>query len=163
MADLLDIAPATQSEAVWIGDKRITVRALPPNAIASIIARFPNVRSIVGGGGDVFLSLIQFCGNAIGPIIAAGCGRLEDEVYERAATTLALEEQAKLLAAIWRVTFPNGISSFAAAMTNLVNTIVGGTGGGAKPIKIRSRNILKTSRSPSSPSAGEPASPQTMQ
>jgi hypothetical protein len=163
MADLLDIAPATQSEAVWIGDKRLTVHALPPNSIASIIVRFPELKSIAAGGGDdIVLNLIRFCGNAIGPIIAAGCGHLEDEAYELAATNISLEQQAKLLAAIWRVTFPNGISSFGAAMTTLINAMFG-TGEGAKPIKIRSRNILKTSRLPSSLSAGEPESHQTMQ
>lgn len=163
MADLLDIAPVTQSEAVWIGDKRLTVRALSPNAIASIIARFPEIKSVVAGGGDdIILSLIRFCGNAIGPIIAAGCGHLEDDAQERAATNMTLEQQAKFLTAIWRVTFPNGIGSFVEAMTILINNMFG-MGEGAKPIKIRSRNILRTSRSPSSPSAGEPVSPPTMQ
>jgi hypothetical protein len=161
MADLLDIAPVTQSEAVWIGDKRLTVRALSPNAIASIIARFPEVKLVVAGGGDIILSLIRFCGNAIGPIIAAGCGHLEDESHERAAANLLLEQQAIILNAILRLTLPNGINPLAEAMAKLANTISGNER--AKPIKIRSRNILKTSRLTSSLSAGESVSPPTMQ
>jgi len=43
MADLLDIAPATAVEVVRINGERYTVRGLHGNAIASIVARFPNL------------------------------------------------------------------------------------------------------------------------
>ena len=43
MADLLDIAPSTAVEVVKIDGKRIKVRGVSVNAIASIVARFPEL------------------------------------------------------------------------------------------------------------------------
>ena len=53
MADLLDIAPSTAVEVVKIDGTRIKVRGVSVDAIASIVARFPEVKSLVNGGvGD---------------------------------------------------------------------------------------------------------------
>jgi hypothetical protein len=154
MADLLDIAPSTASEAVWIDSVRVTVRGISVDAIASIIARFPELKSLINGG-DIVPRLIEGCGAAVGPIIAAGCGHLADEKYEQHAAKLLPEHQMKFLKAIFGLTFPNGIGSFVEELTGLVG---GGAGEGAKTVKMR----LKNSRSPSSPSLGE-ASSQTLQ
>jgi hypothetical protein len=157
MADLLDIAPSTASEVVWIDGQRISVRGVSVDAIASIVARFPEVRSLVSGGVGASLvpRLIEGCAAAVGPIIAAGCGHLADATYEQRAAKLLPEHQLKFLTAIFRLTFPNGIGSFVEALTGLI----GGTGEGAKPIKVRSRK----SPLPSLPSADAPASHPTMQ
>ena len=74
MADLLDIAPSTAVEVVKIDGHRVTVRGVSVDAIASIIARFPELKSFINGGlGDSIVPrLIQGCGAAVGPIIAAG-------------------------------------------------------------------------------------------
>jgi hypothetical protein len=154
MADLLDIAPSTASEAVWIDSVRVTVRGISVDAIASIIARFPELKSLINGG-DIVPRLIEGCGAAVGPIIAAGCGHLADEKYEQHAAKLLPEHQMKFLKAIFGLTFPNGIGSFVAELTGLIG---GGAGEGAKTVKMRLRN----SRSPSSPSSGEVSS-QTLQ
>jgi hypothetical protein len=154
MADLLDIAPSTASEAVWIDTVRVTVRGISVDAIASIIARFPELKSLINGG-DIVPRLIEGCGAAVGPIIAAGCGHLADAKYEQHAAALLPEHQMKFLKAIFGLTFPNGIGSFVEELTGLIG---GGAGEGAKTVKMR----LKNSRSPSSPSLGE-ASSQTLQ
>ena len=113
MADLLDIAPSTAVEVVKIDGMRITVRGLHGDAIASIVARFPELGVLLGGGGDIGPRLIERFGGAIGPIIAAGCGHLGDEKYEQhASTALLLEDQLRLLMAIIGVTFPNGFGFF---------------------------------------------------
>src|SRR4249920_66580 len=108
MADLLDIAPAAACEAVWIDGHRISVRGLSLDAIASIMARFPELKTLVNGGlSDDFLPrVIQGCGVAVGPIIAAGCGHLADEVYEARAAALLPEHQLKFLKAILGLTLP---------------------------------------------------------
>ena len=50
MADLLDIAPATAVEVVKItGGERIKVQGLHVNAIAAIVARFPELVALLGG------------------------------------------------------------------------------------------------------------------
>ena len=84
MADLLDIAPATAVTVVTIGDLRIKVRGVSVDAIASIVSRFPAIKSLADGSGDMVSRLIAGCGAAVGPIIAAGCGHGGDD-HERSA------------------------------------------------------------------------------
>jgi len=154
MADLLDIAPSTAVEVVKINGIRITVRGLHGDAIASIVARFPELGALLGGGADIGARLIERFGGAIGPIIAAGCGHLGDEKYEQHAGTLLVEDQLRLLKAIIGLTFPNGLASFIEAMTALL----AGAGEGEKTVKVRLRKLP----SPSQASSDE-ASRQTMQ
>ena len=155
MADLLDIAPATACEVIKIGGNRVVVRGLNVPAIASLYARFPQIISLLLGGGANFnpQTIAQF-GDAIGPIIAAGCGHLGDEEREKRAQALPLEPQIKLIAAIFGLTFPLGIPSFVETVTALLP----GAGAGEKPITVR----LKKSPSPSPPSSGAASRP-TMQ
>jgi hypothetical protein len=146
MADLLDIAPSTAVEVVKIDGKRIIVRGLHGDAIASIVSRFPELGLLLGGGGiDIGPRLIERLGSAIGSIIAAGCGHLGDEKYEQHAGTLLVEYQLKLLQAIIGLTFPNGIASFVKTMT----AFLPGADERARPVKVR----LRKSPSPLPPSS----------
>jgi hypothetical protein len=144
MADLLDIAPSTAVEAVKIDQRFIIVCGLHGDAIASILSRFPQLTNLLGGV-DMGPRLIAQFGNAIGPIIAAGCGHLNDEKYEQHAAKLLVEDQLKLVKAIIGLTFPNGIISFVTAMT----TFLAGPDEGVKTVKMR----LKQSPSTSQPSS----------
>jgi hypothetical protein len=155
MADLLDITPSTAVEVVKIDGKRIIVRGLHCDAIASIVARFPELAVLLGGGGNIGTRLIERFASAIGPIIAAGCGHLGDEKYEQHAATLLVEDQLKLLKAIIGLTFPFGLASAFEAMTAFLQQ---GAGEGEKIIKLR----LRKSPSPSPPSSAA-ASRQIMQ
>lgn len=157
MADLLDIAPSTSVEVVEINSLPVTVRGVSIDGIASIVARFPELKSFINGGfGDSTIPrLIQGCGAAVGPIIAAGCGHLAELKYEQHAATLLPEQQVKFLRAILGLTFPNGIGSFVEELT----TLIGGASEGAKAVKVR----LKKSPSPSQPSVDTQASLPPMQ
>jgi|SRR5215471_27792 len=147
MADLLDIAPSTAVEAVRLSDgMRFTVHGLNGNAIASVVARFPKLTVLLGTGTDnIGWHLIAHFGGAIGPIIAAGCGYLGDEEREQRAGNLLVEDQLKLIAAIFRLTFPNGFGSFIEQLTGLMSQ----ADEGAKVHKVR----LRKSPSPSQPSS----------
>ena len=146
MADLLDIAPSTAVAIVTINERRIKVRGVCIDAIASIVARFPELKVLFnGGGGDIVPRLIAGCGAAVGPIIAAGCGHSGEEEYEQRAASLLPEQQLKFIRAIFGLTFPNGIGSFVEELT----TLIGGASEGAKAVKVR----LKRSPSPSPPSS----------
>ena len=146
MADLLDIAPSAAVESVIIDGKFITVRGLHGDAIASIVARFPKLAALLDGDSAEFGSrLISNFGNAIAPIIAAGCGHLGDEKYEQVAAALLVEDQIRLIKAIVELTFPKGIGSFVKTMTEFLS----GNDEGAKPVTMR----LKKSPSPSQPSS----------
>jgi hypothetical protein len=152
MADLLDIAPSTAVEVIKIDGKRIIVRGLHGNAIASIVARFPDLGLLLGGNvTNIGPRLIERFGGAIGPIIAAGCGHLGDEKYEQHAGQLLVEDQLKLLTAIVGLTFPNGLTSFVDAMTALL----AGADERAKPVTVR----LRKSPSPSPPSSDAASRP----
>lgn len=155
MADLLDIAPSTAVAVVTIGDLRIKVRGVSVDTIASLIAKFPELKAVASGAGDIVPRLIAGCGAAIGPIIAAGCGHPGDERYEQRAAGLLPEEQMKFLRAIFGLTFPNGLAPFVDQLSGLIS----GASEGAKPIKIR----LKKLPSASQPSADTPALHPTMQ
>jgi len=144
MTDLLDIAPATAYGVVHItGDKRVKVRGLHGNDIASIAARFPNLVVQLAGAGDNVVTMISSLGVAIGPIIAAGCDQLGDEKQEAAAGRILFEDQIKLVKAIYDLTFPNGLGSFMEMVKGLAVTEP------EKRIKVRSRI---------SPSASPPSS-----
>jgi len=154
MADLLDIAPSTACEVVKIDGKRLVVRGLHGPDIAFIAARFPHLLSLIGGGGDLGPRLIAQFGEAIGPIIAAGCGYRGDEEREKRASMFLIEDQLRLLKAIIELTFPNGFGSF----VETVMALLPGAGEGAKVVKVR----LKQSPSTSQPSSGAASRP-TMQ
>jgi len=144
MTDLLDIAPATAFDVVHItGNKRIKVRGLHGNDIATIAARFPDLVAQLAAAGDNVVVLISSLGVAIGPIIAAGCDQLGDEKQEAAAGRILFEDQIKLVKAIYDLTFPNGLSSFMETIKGLAVTEP------EKRIKVRS----KTSPSASPPSS----------
>jgi hypothetical protein len=155
MADLLDIAPSTSVEVVRIGGRRIKVQGLHGDAIASLAARFPALVTLIAGGDDIVPRLIAQFGNGIGPIIAAGCGHLGDERYEQRASTLSVEDQFKLITAIYGLTFPNGLAAFIEAMAGLMT---GAAGEEPKIVRIR----LKKSPS-ASPLSSDAASRPTMQ
>jgi hypothetical protein len=155
MADLLDIAPSTAVDIVKVDGLRIKVRSVSVDAIASIISRFPALKSLASGdGGDIVSRLVAGCGAAVGPIIAAGCGHPDEEEYEQRAASLLPEQQIKFIRAIFGLTFPNGIGSFVEELSGLIS----GASGGAKTIKVR----LKKSPSPSQPSSDAVSHP-TMQ
>ena len=157
MADLLDIAPSTAVEVVRIDGLRITVGKLSVDAIASIIARFPDLAVLLGGGADGanIARLIERFGHAIGPIIAAGCAHPGDEKYEQHAAAMLVEHQLVLLKAIYGLTFPNGLGPVMEAVTSLVS---GAAEQEPKPVKVR----LRKSPSPSQPSSDAGSLP-TMQ
>ena len=149
MADLLDIAPSTAAEVVKINGQRIVVRGLNVQAVAAIVARFPNVVGLLLGGmgsSDMGPRFILQLGAASGPIIAAGCGHLGEEKYEQYANSaLNLEDQTKLITAVIKATCPNGFGFFLEMMRKL-----SAAGEEAKPLKIRFRK----SPSPSPLSSG---------
>lgn len=157
MADLLDIAPSMAVEAVKIDGKRYVVRGLALNAMANIGARFPDLLVVFGAAGEMNVPrLIQHFGGAVGPIIAAGCGHLGDEEYEKAFGTMPAENQLRLLAPIWRLTFPNGLEAFMAAIAAFA--MVGADDLLEKPVRVRLRKSP-----PQSPNSSDTVSRQTLQ
>lgn len=158
MADLLDIAPSASTAHVWIDGKPISVYGISFDALAFLAAKFPELKTLASGGfgDDIVSRLIQFCGRAVGPVIAAGCRHLGEEKYEEIGAHLIAEDQGKLLHAILGLTFPNGISSFIEVMKATMSGLMNGTRANTKQFgKLRSRG----SRSPSQSSSTEDSRP----
>jgi hypothetical protein len=155
MADLLDITPTRAAQVVRINGTRIVAHGLNVKAVASIVARFPKIAGLLVGGGlgaaDIASRFVRDFGDAIAPLIAAGCGHCDDEKYEQFANDqLALEDQVKLATAIIEATCPNGYGFFLEVIAKLTRQSEE-----AKIHKIR----LKKSPSPSPPLSGPASHP----
>lgn len=159
MSDLLDIVPITSRAVVRIDDVRYVVRGIKIKEMAAIVARFPALKKIAGGGAltneDFIGQMIIACGEAAAPIIAAALGHVGDPEYEqRIDNNLLVEQQLMFIQEIMALTFPNGIGSFIEALSRLI----GGAPKEEKPVKVRLR------RSPStSPLSSDADSRPTMQ
>src|SRR5215831_7101313 len=140
----LDNGPCVIRQRYRINNQRILVHPVSVQAMATLIQRFPELRQIANGkdGTDLVTQLVIGCGKAVGPIIAASCGYLGDEDREMAAANLPPDDQLELLEAIFSVTFPNGIGSFVARLTNLMGA---GNVERAKVWKVRLKKSPSTS------------------
>jgi hypothetical protein len=156
MASLLDIVPATAVEVVRINGMRFVVHGLRVPALASIVARFPDLAFLIGGAaaGIGMSKMIERFGAATGPIIAAGLGELGNEETEKRANEMLAEHQLELLAAILRLSFPNGFPSFVQKLGTLMKGAHEGES--AKPVTVRR---AKRSPSPLPPSSDADSHP----
>jgi hypothetical protein len=151
MATLLDITPTTAVEVIKINGLPLTVHGLRVPALACIVARFPDLSFLIGGTGGISMPrLIERLGAATGPIIAASMDELGNEKSEKIASELLAEQQLELIAAIFRLTFPNGLLSF----IEKLGTLMTGANEGekAKPQTVRVR-LAKRSPFVSPPSS----------
>ncbi|RWF44297.1 MAG: hypothetical protein EOS65_02665 [Mesorhizobium sp.] len=133
MVGLLDIAPLT--ETVPVGGAQIEVFGVSAKGVVSLLARFPEVRMLMNGKEVGVDRLMQMGGDAIAAVIAAGVGLPGDEEQEQIAARLPIEAQADLLAAIIKVTLPNGIGPFVEKLTAL-GAIVGSVAEASPKVQV---------------------------
>lgn len=117
MVSLVDIAPA--AEKVTIRGQAIEVSGISAAGVASLLARFPELRRFFVGRDVPVDQLTAMGGDILAAIIAAGTGSPGDEAAEKAAGRLGIDEQADLLTAILRVTLPKGVGPFVEKLTAL--------------------------------------------
>jgi hypothetical protein len=117
MVDLLDIAP--QNETVQIHGTPVSVAGVSAKGVAYLLGRFPEMRKLMVGLTVEANQLMAMGGDAVASIIAAGCGHPGDEKAESVAAMLAVDTQADLLAAILRMTLPQGLGPFVDKLTTL--------------------------------------------
>ena len=117
MVGLVDIAPITSS--VSIRGQDITITGVSARGIASLLARFPELRALMTGREVALDELLRLGGDVIAAIIAAGTGAPDDAQAEKAADYLTLEEQADLLAAIVELTMPRGLGPLVERLSRL--------------------------------------------
>lgn len=110
MPSLTDIAVG--SETVTIRGLAFPVRGLSAADIAKLLAKFPQLRDAWTNrdvSADQWLKAVP---ELVPFIIAAGLDKLDDDAEIEAAKTLGAEDQISLLAPIWRLTMPSGLTPF---------------------------------------------------
>jgi len=124
MPGLLDIAPS--SEIVTIRGAAVEVTGVSAQGFAELLGRFPELRKLMTGMEVNPDALFAVAGAAVAPIIAAGTGSPGDDAAEAVAARLSVDEQAELLEAVFRQTFPRGIGPFAKRLAALGASLGGG-------------------------------------
>lgn len=107
MTSLLDVAPL--SEKVTVGSSEIMVFGVSAKGVAALLARFPDLRSLISGREVEAERILEFGGDVVAAIIAAACGYPGDEKAEAVASSLSVDAQADLLQAAMRLTLPKGL------------------------------------------------------
>jgi hypothetical protein len=117
MVGLVDIAPVTSTVSVRGQD--VTVTGVSARGIATLLARFPELRALMTGREVALDELLKLGGDVVAAIIAAGTGAPGDAQAEAAADNLTLEEQADLIAAIVEITMPRGLGPLVDRLSRL--------------------------------------------
>jgi len=119
MPGLKDIAPSFTS--VTVKGVPIAVSGISAEGIAYLFHRFPVVRELISGKA-LELSpedLLRLGPDAVGALIATGCGDINDPDAEKAAKALPLEAQVDLLEAIIGETMPSGAGPFVERLSKM--------------------------------------------
>ena len=117
MVGLVDIAPAV--ETVTVRGQQVEVFGVSAAGVASLLARFPELRRVFAGRDVPVEQLMAMGGDIVNAILAAGTGDPGDPVAEEAAGRLSIDEQVDLVAAIARATLPKGVGPFVEKLTAL--------------------------------------------
>jgi hypothetical protein len=119
MVSLLDIAD--QQKTVTIRDKDVAVFGISAKDIVYLFGKFPELRLLMSGKQTDLTpeTLLKLAPGAVAAAIAAGTGSAGDEQAEAVAARLGLGEQLDLLAAIFDLTFPQGVGPFVAKLDAL--------------------------------------------
>jgi hypothetical protein len=135
MTSLLDIGPLT--EEVSIGSAKVTVWGVTPEGFFYMLSKFPSLRSIFDKRGRSELSADAMQSAAPGCIAFALAVSTTDrsrydspeawvaavEAAAKVAVNLSAHHQMMLFQSALRLTFPDGIGPFVAAMETLANSI----------------------------------------
>ncbi len=119
MVSLLDIAD--QQKTVTIRHKDVAVFGISAQDIVYLFGKFPELRLLMSGKQADLTpeTLLKLAPGAVAAAIAAGTGSAGDENAEAVAARLGLGEQLDLLAAIFELTFPQGVGPFVAKLDAL--------------------------------------------
>jgi hypothetical protein len=121
MATLLDIGPLT--EDVEVRGVALTVQGLTAGHIFQLFAEFPEMRKMVenkqGNPQDIMLGLAP---ELIAKMIAMALGEARNAEVEAKVKTMGAGDQLTILAAVQRLSFPDGIGPFVDRVTAIMTS-----------------------------------------
>jgi hypothetical protein len=119
MPGLKDIAPSFTT--VTVKGVSVPVSGISAEGIAYLFHRFPVVRELISGKPLELTAdeLLELGPDAVGALIATGCGDINDPAAEKAAKGLPLEAQVDLLEAIIGETMPSGAAPFVQRLSKM--------------------------------------------
>lgn len=133
MSSLLDLA-GLPPRTVSVRGVDLAVPGLSARGVAEVVSRFPALRTLFEGEGDVpAASLVTALPEACSAFIAAGLGHPGDRDHEAVAARLPLEAQLDLVEAILAESAPRGLGELLARLTALVRGIGAGLPAEAPP------------------------------
>ena len=121
MPSLADIAGT--GETVDIRGLKFEVRGIGAADIATMLAKFPALRAAWTNRPTTAEDWFKAVPELVPMLIAAGCGKINDDAEIEAASRLSIEDQASLLAPIWKLTMPSGLGPFVNRLTALFGPI----------------------------------------
>lgn len=120
--DLLSIAAPAVEVPVDL-ETTVTVRGISLRAVASLLARFPNLLALFQGRDLDLHMLAAVAPEAAAAIMAAGAGHLDDLAAEKLCASLGLQVQVDMLSKIAELTFPAGFGPFVDKLTAITSSL----------------------------------------
>jgi hypothetical protein len=116
MTSLLDIGDLT--EEVEVRGVKLTVRGLTAGHVFQLFSEFPDMRKAFDGK-----TLLNLGPELLAKIIAMGLGHPRDKDIEARAMSMGAGDQIVIIAAMQRLTFPDGIGPFVEQITKLMTSV----------------------------------------
>jgi hypothetical protein len=121
MTSLLDIGPLT--EEVEIRGVKLEVQGLTAGHIFQLFSKFPDMRKLIDTKqGNVQEVILTLAPDLIARIISMALGEAGNKEIEDKAKTMGAGDQMTILAAIQRLSFPDGIGPFVERVTALMTS-----------------------------------------
>lgn len=130
MTSLVDLGAL--KEEVTVRGTKLNVSGISAENILNLLVEIPELRLVFAGKEieDPLTVLTQRGGRGLAAVLVMGLGLWSDDKETRekeisAARGLTAGEQTDLLRAIFRLTFPQGITSFMEGLTSVMGSAVG--------------------------------------
>ena len=121
MVGLIDIVPV--DEKVVVRGKPVSVSGVSVEGIGRLLFRFPELRKMAETGKWNADELLTLSDDIVCAILAAGTGMPGNVKAEAGARNLSVGEKAALIAAVIRVTMPQGVGPFTTALTEMFGSV----------------------------------------
>lgn len=125
MTSLLDIGDLT--EEVEVRGVKIQVQGLSAGHIFQLFSKFPEVRNMIGNKtGSPQEIMLALAPALIAKIIAMATGNPDDKEVEAKAAQLGAGDQLKIIAAVQRISFKDGLGPFIEEVNGLLTSASAG-------------------------------------